>query len=435
MRENRQGPLAPNRAGRRPSYEPPALRRHTGRQQGRVRIGGKTIWCGPWIGANPAPETVARHAEIVRDWSLRRAGLAPGAVATPPAACPDPEAGIADEPAPVIASAHQVTSLAELTAMYVEHAKVFYVRRKDGKPTSSLDCIKMMVRALGPYLALPATDFGPKKFTQVLHGLANQEYCRSTCNQVGKQIRLMFKWAVAEEYFGAEYYERLKAAPLLKKGRSNAVEPKKVKPVPDDVLAKTFPLLPPVVRDMVRFQQLTSARPGEVCDLRHDEIDRSTDHWVARPDWHKTEYADKERRILIGPMARELLLPYLKSPTGPYVFPPRKSEKLRQKERRKRRESKVQPSQRCRKKKDAKRRPGVKYSLWSYEKAIKRAAARAGVEHWAPNQIRHLSATETRKTHGLEVVQVLLGHSDIRTTQIYAEPDDSRARQAVEEIG
>ncbi len=45
----------------------------------------------------------------------------------------------------------------------------------------------------------------------------------------------------------------------------------------------TLPYLPAVVADMVRFQRLTGARPGEVCQLRPCDVDWSGDVWEYRP--------------------------------------------------------------------------------------------------------------------------------------------------------
>ena len=45
----------------------------------------------------------------------------------------------------------------------------------------------------------------------------------------------------------------------------------------------------------------------------------------------------------------------------------------------------------------------------------------ARAHEWHPNQLRHSFATTVRATEGPEAAQVLLGHSHINTTEIYAE--------------
>src|SRR5579871_5812790 len=61
--------------------------------------------------------------------------------------------------------------------------------------------------------------------------------------------------------------------------------------------------------------------------------------------------------------------------------------------------------------KNPKRSPGFRYKPESYGHAVERAAEKAKVPHWHPNQLRLLFATEVRRSYGLEAAQVLLGHS------------------------
>jgi site-specific recombinase XerC len=44
-------------------------------------------------------------------------------------------------------------------------------------------------------------------------------------------------------------------------------------------------------------------------------------------------------------------------------------------------------------------------------------------------------ATNVRKSHGIEAAQVLLGHSEIGVTQIYAEADREKAIEVIRKIG
>lgn len=90
------------------------------------------------------------------------------------------------------------------------------------------------------------------------------------------------------------------------------------------------------------------------------------------------------------------------------------------------------PSQRARKaKKNGGRRPGERYDTASYRRAITRAVvlanaarAKAGnkevLPNWAPNQLRHLRAGEVKEQIGIEAASAVLGHANLRTTEIYA---------------
>ena len=75
------------------------------------------------------------------------------------------------------------------------------------------------------------------------------------------------------------------------------------------------------------------------------------------------------------------------------------------------------------------------YKVTAFGYAVRKAADRAGVPHWHPNQLRHLFATEVRKEYGLEAAQVLLGHSRADVTQVYAERDETLAASVAAAIG
>jgi integrase len=54
---------------------------------------------------------------------------------------------------------------------------------------------------------------------------------------------------------------------------------------------------------------------------------------------------------------------------------------------------------------------------------------------WHPHALRHTAGTEIRRQFGLETAQACLGHSELGTTQIYAETDMETARQAMLKLG
>ena len=98
-----------------------------------------------------------------------------------------------------------------------------------------------------------------------------------------------------------------------------------------------------------------------------------------------------------------------------------------------------------------KRRPGEKYTTASYRKAIHRGCDAAfkppkelegeqalqwAKEHrWAPNRVRHTTATAVRKRFGLEAAQVILGHSHADVTQMYAEVNMEKGIEVIRQIG
>ena len=76
-----------------------------------------------------------------------------------------------------------------------------------------------------------------------------------------------------------------------------------------------------------------------------------------------------------------------------------------------------------------------RYSVTAYDRAVARAAKKAGVAPWHPNQLRHSVATRIRKEYGLEAAQVLLGHSRADVTQVYAERNEQLAATVAAKIG
>jgi integrase len=82
-----------------------------------------------------------------------------------------------------------------------------------------------------------------------------------------------------------------------------------------------------------------------------------------------------------------------------------------------------------------KRSPGRRYKTQAYYTAVRRAAKRAGVESWHPNQLRHSFATRVRQEHGLEAAQVALGHARADVTQIYALKNAALAADIAAKVG
>lgn len=81
------------------------------------------------------------------------------------------------------------------------------------------------------------------------------------------------------------------------------------------------------------------------------------------------------------------------------------------------------------------RKPGARYGTRSYQQAVKRACRRAGIPPFHPHQLRHTIGTEVRREHGAELARVLLGHSRLSTTEIYAERDLLAAAKVVLQRG
>jgi len=186
--------------------------------------------------------------------------------------------------------------------------------------------------------------------------------------------------------------------------------------------------------------------------MRPCDLERSDRVWAYRPQSHKTQHFDRDRVIFIGPKAQAILSPFLIRASDAFCFCPAESEAAHNVERRQNRKSPMTPSQAARKQKSSPQRTaGRRYTTDSYRRAIHRAcdladtAAREKVEvtasnerlvpRWSPNRLRHTAGTELRKRFGIEASKVVLGHSNLDVTEIYAERDLARAAEIIREVG
>lgn len=355
-------------------------------------------------------------------------------------------------------------TIVELAIRFWRYATTHYV--KNGLPSDEQAGIRMALRPLKElYGTTPAMAFGPARLKAVRERMIAHGLARPTVNECVAKIRRMFRWAASEELLPASVWQSLSSLQGLQRGRTAAREPAPVRPVADDVVAATIPHLPRIVADMVRLQQLSGARPGEVVVLRPGDIDRSEKIWKYAPAGHKMEHRGRERMVYFGPQAQAILRPYLDREPTSYCFSPREAEKKR---RRLAHQVRITPlhygnspgTNRLRK---PRKEPGEHYEVDAYRRAITRAcevafgmpknlrvinkldqdagkrklAAAEWREKyvWSPNQLRHSAATKIRAQFGLEAAQATLGHSAADTTLIYAERAEGVALAVAEKVG
>lgn len=417
---------------------PPSYREHKPSGQAVVTLQGRDHYLGRFKSA----ESRRAYDRIVGEW------LAAGRPAAP---TPTPD----------------LITVVEVLAAFKRYAKGHYV--KDGSPTGAADNFAPTYRILQSlYGRQPAIEVGSLALKAITNRLIGEGRSRRFISDRIQQARRIYKWAASEELIPFEAYHKLTTVESPRRGSTKARECPPIPPVPDAIIDATLPHLPPTVAAMVAFQRCTGARPGEVCQLRPMDIDRSGAIWIYTPGRHKTQHHGKARTIPISPRGQTVLAPFLFRDPDAFCFDPRESEKARRADMR---EARVTPLS-CgtgpgdNRKRKPKRTPGGRYTSCSYRKAIQRAceAAFAMPENlkrpvlkdiaarevariraeaakwreanvWAPNQIRHTFATEVRKQFGSEAAQILLGHSKLSTTEIYAERDLARASAIVAKMG
>jgi site-specific recombinase XerD len=420
------------------SVSVPRYRKHRASGQAIVTIGGKDYYLGP----HGTKTSKAEYDRLVFEW------LAAGRIV------PEQEQGL---------------TVSTLCAEFWRFAQKHYLKR--GNPTGTAENYKPALSMLRQcYGSTPAADFGPRALKGLRERMIQAGQSRRYINDNVDRIRRVFRWGASEELLPAAVHEALQTVEALPKDRSAARETAPVPPVDETTVEATLPNMPPIVSDMVQFQRLTGARPTEVCIIRPCDVDRSGDVWRYVPESHKTEHHGRERVVFIGPRAQDILRPYLLREATAYCFQPKESERKRNAQRKSERKTPMTPSQAARKTKRGRQRaPQDRYTKDSYRRAIHRACDKTFLpgeplalqpgetdkqrderlteterealrnwqssHRWAPNQLRHSAATDIRKRYGAEAAQVVLGHSKLSTTEVYAERDYAKAETVAREVG
>ena len=338
---------------------------------------------------------------------------------------------------PVLAEAvasRQDITVNEVLLALVKWAEGHY-RHPDGSPTTEQSEIG---RALRPVRQLFGTtlafEFGPRKLASVRQHMIGLGWCRGAINQHVGRIKHAFRHAVAEEQLPAYVFEALRALPGLRRGRTDAHDNEPIKPVALAHYEAVLPLLCPHLRTMATIQRWTGMRPGEVCSMTLGQIDRTGELWVYHPKIHKTAHHGRQRVVPLGPKAKTALSEFLEqrriAEAAP-LFSPAAAREERYAKMRAARKSKVQPSQKCRRKTKAQSLPKEQYLSSAYAHAIAQACKKGGIPHWHPHQLRHLRAAELRQQFGLESVRAALGHSFASMTDHYSKSADTELASQV----
>jgi len=412
---------------RKPSY---LLHKSTG--QARVRINGQDHYLGTY----GSPESRARYAELVEAWFEGSGGVA-----------------------------RRQLTIDGLCVLYMQHAQKHY--RKNGRQTDEVNNIRVALRhVVAGFGTMRARDFGPKALKLTREAMIKAGCVRTSINRMISRIKGMFRWAVAEELIPPENLVALQALTGLRYGRTEARESAPVLPVPTEDIEAIQPFVSRQVWAMIQLQILTGARPGEIVIMRGADLNRQASTWEYRPRSHKTEHHHRSRVIFLGPRAQELVSGFLKADPEAYLFSPADAERERDAERRRNRQTPMTPSQRARRPlRRPRRTPGQYYRVSAYGQAIRKACETAfempqelrnvsqslpvnqqknlrerarqwRKDHcWHPHQLRHNAGTELRRHFGIEAARVVLGHASAVTTEIYAERDESRAREIMSKIG
>ena len=403
----------------------PAYTLHRASGQARVRINGQDVY----LGLHGSTESHERYARLIAE----RAATAPRI----------------ENEAPSATVANPDLKVSELILRFYLQAKHDY-GEKDKETYGVRDALRPVNLLYG---STRARDFGPKALKIVRqHMIEVQNLCRTEINRRVSRIRRAFKWAESEELIPAGQLHSLQTVSGLRGGRTEARESAPVRPVDQDTVAATLSFVAPPVAAMIRLQQLTGMRQGEVCIMRPMDIDRSGEVWMYEPSTHKTAHLGNEKQVPLGPQAQDVIRPFLDRAPEAFLFSPIEAEAWRNERRavvrNPNRKTKIYPSElkarlirkQARTPKVSVRSKRERYDSDSYRRAITygiQKARKAGVEiaDWHPHRLRHSCGTEVRKKYGIEAAQVMLGHTTANVTEIYAERNLKLAVSVAKEIG
>jgi integrase len=315
----------------------------------------------------------------------------------------------------------------------------------------------------------------PKTETTIKH----IGWCRGVANDHTTRVRRIFKWAASRRLVPIETFQLLQTIDPLKRGQTEARESKPVRPAMDHLIRAAMRLLPAPLQALVQLQELAGGRGGELLIMRGCDIDTSDRVWVYTPSAHKNQFRGMERKIYLGPRCQQIIAPFLNRIPTAFLFSPREAEATRRQQLHEQRKTPASQGNApgTNQQPKPKRSPGDHYTAGSYRRAVQRALelafpppaelarkriksekrkerwetraewrGRLGADGWAelqewikshrfhPHQLRHNFATNTRKQHGIEAASILLGHSDLKTSLIYAEKSSAVAHRIAAEI-
>jgi len=392
----------------------PTLRRHKRSGHAYARLSGRQVWFGSY----DDPDTHQRFARALAEWNANGRRL--------------PSSGFDAR-----------LRVADIAASYLEFASRFYCG-PGGTPTREVANLRDAVRPLLQlYGTLPVQEFGIRQLKTLREQLIERGLARKSINDRINRVVRLFGWAVEEELCRPEIYGALRALRTLKRGRSAAKEGRHVLPVAWEQVEAVLAHVTRQVAGLLQLMWHTGMRPGEACQFRLADLDRSGAVWFFRPRAHKTQRLGRERVIPIGPRAQAVLREFIARipPPDPDLplFSPQDALAELHAARRRARKTPLWPShakhQAQKRKRAPLKQPREAYTANSLQGAVKLACKAAGVPMWSPNQIRHAAATRIRKERGLEAARAVLGHASAAVTEVYAEIDTRAAAAVMAELG
>ncbi|WP_439624158.1 tyrosine-type recombinase/integrase [Gemmata sp.] len=306
-------------------------------------------------------------------------------------------------------------NVGELVVRYMRHAERYYV--KEGKQTSEVAGQRAALNLLNEHYGdVPVGEVKGRHLKALQQAMIDAPLARDTINKYTWRVCRCFRWGVGEDLVPPDVAAVLESVPNLQPGRTAAEDADPVMSVPLADIEATLPHLHElperraVLAQMVRAMLLIGCRPGELCAMTWEKVDRTNPKvWCYRIGSDKNLHRKARRKpklVWIGPRGQEVLRPFL--PAGPdprgrvWVFPPRGE-------------------------KGTKRTAVSRESFGEY---VRLACERAGVEPWTPHQLRHNRATEVQRLYeDNAAAAAIIGDTPQVAAEVYADPNEAVARR------
>jgi integrase len=345
-------------------------------------------------------------------------------------------------------------TVAELVAAWLDHCKTYYAcaNTRSNEYSNCRYAARPLVALRGDTAVV---DFGAADLKAVRDAMITGSWTsdkakrpikpwpRRHANAQVNRIKRMFRWGLEEGMVPPEVSAIAGAVAPLAKGRTIAAETDDVPPVEDRIVDATLPHLPAVVRAMVEIQRATGMRSDNLCALRPCDVDRTGPIWLYIPPAHKGTTREKLLVVPLGPRCQAALRPYLHRQAEAFCFSPREVVGRAV----------------------GRRAPGTRYTTGSYRRAVERAcelafgmpaelrlvprklppeerrrlldlAAQWRQKYcWNPHQLRHSAVQRAKQARGLDGARAYVGHSAVKTTQIYEQRDLDLACEIARAIG
>ena len=191
---------------------PPKYTKVNGRAA--VYYGGKTHYLGGLYGSQESKAAYARFLVEIQ--------------ANPDARKPNEERSI---------------TVSELAVEYLD----FAVAKID--PTDYGHCRVIVLDFLTKLFgSTPVGEFKPQSLKTVRNAMIqSRRFCRSTVNKYTKHLISMFSWGVEHDLVPETIWRALKTVKALSKGYEGTFDHEEREPVPDDVISRTLPFMPPML--------------------------------------------------------------------------------------------------------------------------------------------------------------------------------------------